>query len=76
MAKVKVKESIEDANHVRGDIVTNGHFVLLVTSSNYACISGVVLSSTIMGVGQFSYQVGLKKGLFHKLHGTVYLIQE
>ena len=76
MAKVKVKATIEDADHVRGDIVTNGHFVLLVTSSNPTCISGVVLESTIKSVNQFRHEVGLKKDLFHKFRGTVSLIQE
>lgn len=76
MAKVKVKETIEDANHVRGDIVTNGHIIILVTSSNHACISGAVLASSIKSVDQFSHQVGLKKDLFRKFQGTISLIQE
>ena len=76
MAEVKIKETVKDANHVRGDIVTNGHIIILVTSSNHSCISGAVLASSIKGVGQFSHQVGLKKDLFHKFQGTVSLIQE
>lgn len=76
MAKVKVKATIEDADHVRGDLVTNGGFILLVTSSNNICISGVVLESTIKGVAEFSHQSGLNKSLFRKFRGTISIIQD
>ncbi len=42
MSKVNVVEAIKGTNYVRGDIVTNGHFILLVTSQNNVCISGVI----------------------------------